>query len=759
MGNRKIVFSHRRAVGDALMFTSGVRDFKLLFPEIEINVENNFSDLWQHNPYLTHYIKRGNPGVEFYKVGYPIINNANAANTHFTQGFLFDMIAAADRHKPLPIRLYELFSAFSNGRVGDPDLNVQELVKYRTKKEGGLKNLPENLQKLYENHEAFCAVFGRQRGDLHLSQEERTENMIRNIYGVEKYWVIAPGGKRDCTCKIWDWRRFQEVINHFKGKIQFVSIGRSDHLLERLDGVIDLTDKYNSNLRGLIPLVYHAEGCVSGVSLLMHLAAAVPPKQKKTRKPCVSIYGGREPVTFTAYNTHQILHTNGALTCCDVGGCWHSRVTPLQKDPDKNRRLCTHPVERDGRTIPQCMNIITAADVIRAIEIYYEGNIYKSLMPVTRPITPTVKTTAIRKIRSNGKELNFLASMKSPGGGEQSAAHIVKLLRDAGWTVHFHPFAAVHKKYSNLDIDARSFMQNKGNDFKRDIPLVFYGNDQVWDFKEYGSDLIDNSSAIILGINFMNGPIPGWTQLAATKKLKAVIFQNSEKRDEFARDAIGFEDTQLISLFGAIDLETFYAVKPVERVANGPMVVLKHCVSDYRKYVTANSVNKGDKIHTWQKQFIKEKDTEFYARLLSGVKNVSFEFMEAHKELVDHFKDEPRMVFHKWDSMPVPEFLSRGHVYLYRTSNKWRDQYPRVVAEALAAGLPVLTEPRDGTKDRVEHGDTGFHCVHFDEYLLALRTFRRKEKARKAMGMNAKEWAKKNLDPRRWVSIIEEILL
>ena len=117
------------------------------------------------------------------------------------------------------------------------------------------------------------------------------------------------------------------------------------------------------------------------------------------------------------------------------------------------------------------------------------------------------------------------------------------------------------------------------------------------------------------------------------------------------------------------------------------------------------------------------------------------------------------MVFHRWDSMPVTEFLRRGHVYLYRTSNMWRDQYPRVVAEALAAGLPVLTEPRDGTKDRVEHGDTGFHCVHFDEYLLALRTLKRKEDTRKAMGMNAKEWAKKNLDPKKWVSILEETLL
>jgi len=35
---RKIVFRHGRAPGDNVMFTAGVRDFKLLFPDIKINV-------------------------------------------------------------------------------------------------------------------------------------------------------------------------------------------------------------------------------------------------------------------------------------------------------------------------------------------------------------------------------------------------------------------------------------------------------------------------------------------------------------------------------------------------------------------------------------------------------------------------------------------------------------------------------------------------------------------------------------------------
>jgi len=131
--------------------------------------------------------------------------------------------------------------------------------------------------------------------------------------------------------------------------------------------------------------------------------------------------------------------------------------------------------------------------------------------------------------------------------------------------------------------------------------------------------------------------------------------------------------------------------------------------------------------------------------------------MEAHRELREAFPNEPRMVFHEWDAMPVETFLARGHVYLYRTSNLWRDQYPRVVGEALAAGLPVLTEPRDGTKDRVQHGDTGFYCIDYDGFEYALRLMDRKEEYRQDMGAAAKEWAKYHLDPRIWIRVLEDV--
>lgn len=728
------------------MFTCGVRDFKLLFPEIDIAVDSNFPDVWFNNPYISQELLKKREGIEFHKVGYPIINNANNASTHFTQGFLLDMVASADKFDPLPISLYAFCSAFANGRIGDPDIEAPELKKYHN----------------------ICKEFGRQRPDIHLSKEEKSYNMIKEVYGQERYWVVAPGGKRDCTTKVWDWRRFQEVIDHFDGAIKFVIIGRSDHLIENLSNVIDLTDKFNKDLRGLFPLVYHSEGCVSGVSLLMHLAAAMPSNSNKSpraRKPCVAIYGGREPTTFTCYTNHQVLHTNGAFTCCDNGGCWQSRVTPIPKDRDKNSRMCHQTVVREGRTIQACMDTITAQDVIRGIEKYYEGNV---LAPLKIEQRQQEQPQIIEVKSKEGKEINILASLQSKGGGEQSALKIGDLLKAAGWKVHFYPWGHVHENWQGWELKDTPQVKVNGKSrpnfhrmikkVEKGIPLLFYANDQVWDFEKYAEPLVKVSSGVMIGINFANGTLPQSKWLSKNGKAKAIIFQNEEKKNEFLRDKIGYVDTELITLFGAIDLEKFLEVLPADRKSSkDELIILKHCTPDWRKYITTESEGAGEKIHIWQKHIIKERDTRFYKRLLNDTKNTRFEFMEAHSELVRAFKSNDRMVFHEWNSMPVTEFLARGHLYLYRTSNKWRDQYPRTVAEALAAGLPVLTEPRDGTRDRIDNGNTGIHCIDYDMFLDAIKKLSRKEGMRKAMGERAKDWARVNLDPKRWVDVIEGV--
>jgi len=750
---RKIIFGHHRALGDGLMFTSGIRDFKLLFPDIVINVDSNQKMLWENNPYIDRSIKKDDEGVEYYKVGYPMIGNINNSHMHFTSMFLFDMIAIADFHEPLPMSIGELTAIFANGRIGDPSLGD-------TKKNA--ENAIEPFISFREKYHQICKEFARQRGDIHLTKEEKSYNLIKDIYGFEKYWVIGPGGKRDCTCKIWDWRKFQEVIDHFEGKIKFVTIGRSDHLIENLSNVIDLTDKFNKSVRSLVPLLYHAEGCVSGPSFLMHLAAAMPPKYRKARKPCVAIFGGREPHMWSGYTNHQILHSNGIYSCCDNGGCWKARVTPLQKDPKHNKNLCKKPVKVDDKHVAECMDNITSQDVIRAIEKYYDGDIYKYENQGTslkKYIKPVKNITIPSIINHTNKEINIVGNLNSKGGGEQSLAMISTLLRKSGWKVNLYPWSTAHENYKDIETEPHSYKEGMLENMKEGLPLLFYANDCVWDFAKTAEPIVNKSSSVIIGINFANGSLTKCNWLAKSKKLRAVIFQNTEKRDEWIRDAIGFDDTQLVVMFGAINLEKFLDVAPQKKEKDQDLMIIKTCLPDYRKYVTTETESGGDKQHLWQHNIIKENDVKFYSRLLKDTKKTKFAFMVAHKELVKAFEKEPRMIFYKWNEMDVGDFLKQGHIFLYRTSNHWRDQYPRVMAEALAAGIPCLGEPRDGTKDRIVHGDSGFHCIDYDGFLYAIKLLQRKEDYRHKMGMYAKEWAKKNLDPKKWIEVIEQLVL
>jgi hypothetical protein len=756
---RRIIFRHGRAPGDNIMFTAGVRDFCLLFPQFRVGIHKKYNWIWENNPYIDHELDRKDDKAEYYEVGYPAVGYCNNTNVHFTQMFLLDMIAATELSEGLPLSLGEFCAAFSNGQVGDPRM--------------GSKKGIERFEILEERFAGFCKEFARQKGDLHLSEEEMNDNLVAEAYGHEKYWIVAPGGKSDFTAKQWDWDRFQKVVDYFDGLIKFVVIGskKAQMYVQTFKGAIDLIDKFNGDkIRGLVPLTYHAEGVISTPSLLMHLGAAVP-KREGRDKPGVTIWGGREPTAWSSYCSYQHLHTNAAFSCCKDGGCWKARTTPVMKHPEKNTSLCKFPVTVSGKTIQECMDAITAQDVIRAIERYYVGDLYKYDRKEKEQKMEKPMTTSVHKGSppgesyveipatprpEKGKEINMIGNLNSKGGGEQSFVKIGQVLSNAGWKVNMYPAKhAVHDNYRDcgLTIDYEHSLENANiqNIMKSDIPLLFYANDTTRMFVDNAKQIVDKSSAVIIGINYINRPLCDCRWLSNSGKLKAIVFQNREKLLEWDRDEVGYEGLNKHILFGAIDLNRFLEVCPPERKKDETLVVLRHSLDDYRKYVTNDSHGKGDKIHLWQKHFDKDRDTKFYGRFLKDIKNIRFEFMKGHKELKEFFKGDDRMVFHEWNAMPVTEFLARGHVWLYRTSNLWRDNYPRVHAEAMA---------RDGTYERLidGYGDRGLYCIHYDGFKLALKTLQRKEGYRKAMGMEAKEWSRKHLDPRRWVELIEKVV-
>jgi ADP-heptose:LPS heptosyltransferase len=311
---RKLILTNFQSPGDIVMLTAAVRDLHRCHPgEFLTDVRTPCPALWEHNPYLTP-LDEHDPDVTVIRCEYPLIHRSNQEPVHFIHAF----------------------PAFLNDQLG-LRIRVSDF-----------------------------------KGDIHISDEEkRWFSRVEEIKGRSTpFWLLASGGKRDYTIKWWDAARYQEVVDRFRGRIEFVQVGSLDHHHPPLDGVIDLRGQ--TDLRQLVRLMYHAQGVISAVSLLMHLAAAIEVRPgMPRRRPCVVIAGGREPPQWTAYPHHQFIHTVGALRCCDDGGCWKSRTVPLGDGDEKDRpeNLCVDVVGH----LPRCMDMITADEVVRRVQWHFEG--------------------------------------------------------------------------------------------------------------------------------------------------------------------------------------------------------------------------------------------------------------------------------------------------------------------------------------------------------------------------------------------------
>jgi len=304
------------------MLTAAVRDLHYQYPgQFQTDVRTLCPELWEHNPHLTPLSKE-DPEATQIDCWYPLISRCNGTPYHCLHGFI----------------------EFLNDRLG-----------------------------LAIKPTAF-------KGDIHLSpQEQAWFSQVHELTGEDTpFWIVAAGGKYDLTIKWWQAERYQEVIDHFRGKILFVQVGQYGHHHPKLDGVIDLRGQ--TSLRELVRLVYHAQGVLCSITALMHLAAAVETRPgRPVPRPCVVVAGGREPAHWEAYLGHQFIHTNGALACCAQGGCWKDRIAPL-RDGDKRDRaenLCVDVVSG----LPRCLDMITPAEVIRRVELYFRGGVLKYLSP------------------------------------------------------------------------------------------------------------------------------------------------------------------------------------------------------------------------------------------------------------------------------------------------------------------------------------------------------------------------------------------
>ena len=328
--------------GDVVVLTAAVRDLHRAHPGgYRTAVDTSAMPLWQHNPLVTPLSDLGSPDRAI-DCDCPAVNLSNRRPVHFIEG------AVEDLERQLGVRI----------------------------------------------------PVGPIAGDIHLSPEEAAMPSPAVEAGHEgPYWVVMAGGKHDLTTKWWDPRFYQEVVDHFAGRIVFAQGGARGDWHPPLRGVVNLVGK--TDLRQFIRLVYHADGVLCPITFAMHLAAAVPRRPGgPALKPCVVVAGGREPPKWEAYPGHRFLHTVGDLDCCATGGCWRSRCQPVGEHvPDRiPGDVCLRPVTvHDRLRIGQCMAMITPAKVIEAIESYYDSGVLKRGGDAGRSRFNPLRTAAVQK--------------------------------------------------------------------------------------------------------------------------------------------------------------------------------------------------------------------------------------------------------------------------------------------------------------------------------------------------------------------------
>ncbi|HTQ10846.1 MAG TPA: glycosyltransferase family 4 protein [Fimbriimonadaceae bacterium] len=90
------------------------------------------------------------------------------------------------------------------------------------------------------------------------------------------------------------------------------------------------------------------------------------------------------------------------------------------------------------------------------------------------------------------------------------------------------------------------------------------------------------------------------------------------------------------------------------------------------------------------------------------------------------------------NSVPVPEFLRSLDVFFYRTDPAWTEPYGRVVAEAMAAGLPCVLENRGGYTSLIRDGENGFLFTCENEAFDRLQSLKEDRQLRTRIGAAAR---------------------
>ncbi len=337
---KEIVFHNRQRIGDMVMFTCAVRDFKKSFPNIKIGVCSTAMHIWDNNPHVDYLVAPND---------FESIMTNDSVGTELVKDKKGICIKKTVEPGKVYLRIGPSGLTNSSNRIDWHFANA-----YRV-------SIEENL--------GVHIVQGESRGDIWFTEEEYNSPRV----DARPYWIIVTGGSKGWGCKMYPTVRWQEVVDK-NPDILFYQVGSQgdNHIRLKGSNVVDYigkTEDKNTGLRDLFKLFLHAEGSIGLVSSHMHISGAL-------KKPAVVVAGAREPVSFTRYAGHQYISNDGCLPC-GIQACWHCDITTCTNLVDyegKSVSLSKTPNQEEKDSVmPKCVEIIPSEEITYNLRKYYVG--------------------------------------------------------------------------------------------------------------------------------------------------------------------------------------------------------------------------------------------------------------------------------------------------------------------------------------------------------------------------------------------------
>jgi ADP-heptose:LPS heptosyltransferase len=633
----KVRFFNHNALGDILMMTCAVRDFKQQFgTRFLIDIDTNYMQLWENNPHLSDFEESD---IDINLGPKKAVQGSNSHGLHYCQGYRLSM----EQNFNLPIKQGEI------------------------------------------------------KPDLYLTEGEKKDRWIDGRYWLVN--TGGPKGYK-FTSKLWHYDRWQKVVDSLP-LITFVQIGSLEFKDKPLkgDNVINLLGKTEdpvTGIRDLMKLFYHCDGSLGNVSMHMHMAAAfdkaavvvagsreptsfekynhhVYLSQQGTlrcKNDCNNCYYFQdETVEGKTRKACQVIpQGNAGNYHHNIKVCEHyDPIDPAKIDTKACWRTSLGGCKNQRNGIPLCLDLITVEDVVKGISLYYDNGALKHA-PAKAVLTKTWDEEVPYIVPKGKKIFRMACNAHAYLGGEKSSVWIMNQMLAKGYHVQLCTSRGICHEFKEKIPQVE--ITNKITD-PCDIFMI-YANDMVFEFhKDPYPDVMPNVQAgkKILMINYKIGNA-GKTEW--TKDFDQYGFLCSQLRD----DLLKLHPTaETFVLPPAVDLNPFL---PIQIKYNTTLHFVRHNSQGDKKHPTDTE----EMIHR-----IREKTSE----------TTKFSFMPAPTFLGD-IKGIHR---YKTDQIPVPELMMKGNCYWYRLPEGYTDQGPRTIIEAMAAGLPCMADNRWGAKDRI----------------------------------------------------------